>query len=83
MRPTYSNVIRQPFRAKKGKPEEKLGIIIPTRVYYDKPKRLPWEPVETDPVTNKYVEFAFLYNGVTRTDRYSWYKFFTIFERID
>lgn len=46
MRPTYEHVLGKRYRPKKRYPKLLMREVIPIKVYYDYPRRLPWEPVD-------------------------------------
>ena len=83
MRPTYEHVLGKRYRPKKRYPKLLMREVIPTRVYYDYPRRLPWEPIDPHAVKHKYVEFVFMHESKQVTERYDWYAFFRYFEKVE
>lgn len=81
MKPIYDHIIGQRYTVKPKYSRLPMKEVFPTRVYYDFPRVLPWEKRQGIPLKNKYVEFTFIHEGREITERFSYYAFFTKFER--
>lgn len=81
MKPDYSSIIGKRFIPKKRYPRILMKEVYPTRVFYDFPRALPWEKAPDIPLRVKFVEFTFIHEGRVEKERYTYYSFFTHFER--